>query len=370
MILTLVIITVAFLAYANGANDNFKGVASLYGSRTCSYRMALTWATVTTAAGSVAALFLASTLLKHFSGKGLVPDALTISPVFMLAVACGAGGTVLLATRLGFPISTTHGLTGALVGAGMMAGPNAVNFGMMGKTFVIPLVLSPLLAFATGGLVYLLLKGARIVSGIKSEPCVCVGEEWIPTSETGDIAVAMSTITLSIDEAPACELRYQGRLMGIEAKQAVDAMHFLSAGAVSFARGLNDTPKIAAFLLVVGFVKTPWNLGMVALAIALGGLFNARRVANTMSHELTDMSPSQGLAANLSTALLVTTASLHGLPVSTTHVSVGALLGMGTVTRQAKWKTILPVLASWVVTLPVAASVAAASYYFFHQIHS
>ena len=109
--------------------------------------------------------------------------------------------------------------------------------------------------------------------------------------------------------------------------------------------------------------QTPWNLGIVAVAMALGGLFNARRVANTMSHKLTDMNPGQGFAANLSAALLVTTATLHGLPVSTTHVSVGALLGMGTVTNQAKWKTVLPVLASWVVTLPVAASLSAAFYH-------
>ena len=105
-----------FLAYSNGANDNFKGVASLFGSKTCSYRTAISWATLTTASGSVAAIFLAESLLKKFSGKGLVPDVLTAQPEFLLAVALAAGTTVILATLLGFPISTTHGLTGALVG--------------------------------------------------------------------------------------------------------------------------------------------------------------------------------------------------------------------------------------------------------------
>lgn len=370
MILFLVAITVAFLAYANGANDNFKGVASLYGSRICSYKTALTWATVMTAAGSIAALFLASALLKNFSGKGLVPDSLTISPVFMLAVACGAGTTVLLATRLGFPISTTHGLTGALVGAGMMAGTNLVNFAVLGKTFVIPLLLSPLLAVVTGGVLYLVLKGLRTASGIRAETCVCVGEEWVPVESGGSLAVAQTLTTVSTGDALECERRYHGSLFGIQAKQAVDALHFLSAGAVSFARGLNDTPKIAALLFVVGTLKTPWNLLIVAMAMALGGLIHSRRVAHTMSHKLTDMNPGQGFSANLSTALLVTTASLHGLPVSTTHVSVGALLGMGTVTGQIKWRTVLPVLASWIITLPVAAALAAGSYFLFQRIHS
>jgi PiT family inorganic phosphate transporter len=78
-----------------------------------------------------------------------------------------------------------------------------------------------------------------------------------------------------------------------------------------------------------------------------------------MSHRITGMNPGQGFAANLSTALLVTTASFHGLPVSTTHVSVGSLVGMGLVTGQARWKPVLGVLASWIITLPCAALLAA-----------
>src|SRR5881409_1666410 len=75
MIAFLVLAT-CFLAYSNGANDNFKGVASLFGSRTCGYKTAITWATLTTFAGSITAIFLAQSLLKKFSGKGLVPDAI------------------------------------------------------------------------------------------------------------------------------------------------------------------------------------------------------------------------------------------------------------------------------------------------------
>jgi hypothetical protein len=74
--------SVLFLAYANGANDNFKGVATLYGSRTASYRVALTWATVTTLAGPALALALAlaSGLTAAFSGRGLVPDEVAARP--------------------------------------------------------------------------------------------------------------------------------------------------------------------------------------------------------------------------------------------------------------------------------------------------
>jgi PiT family inorganic phosphate transporter len=98
---------------------------------------------------------------------------------------------------------------------------------------------------------------------------------------------------------------------------------------------------------------------LIAMAMALGGLISAKQVADTLAHKITGMNPGQGFAANLATALLVTTASLHGLPVSTTHVSVGALLGIGITTRQARWRTVIPVLAAWVITLPSAALVAA-----------
>jgi PiT family inorganic phosphate transporter len=350
--------TVAFLAYANGANDNFKGVASLYGSRTCGYRTAITWATLTTAAGSIAALFLASALLKSFSGKGLVSDALAHSPQFALAVALGAGGTVLLAARFGFPISTTHGLIGAMVGAGMTAGAGAVHFGVLGKNFLTPLLLSPMLALAVGATVYLILRSLRVASGITAETCVCVGERMEVSQSSGSLA-ASSNLSVEIGTTSECERIYRGSVMGIEAKPLLDSLHFLSAGAVGFARGLNDTPKIAALLLVAGTISSQSGLLIVAAAMAAGGWFNARQVAHTMSHKLTSMNAGQGFAANMSTALLVTTASLHGLPVSTTHVSVGSLLGMGTVTGQAKWPTVIPVLASWVITLPVAAAVSA-----------
>jgi PiT family inorganic phosphate transporter len=74
------------------------------------------------------------------------------------------------------------------------------------------------------------------------------------------------------------------------------------------------------------------------------------------------MDPGQGFAASLVTAGLVTTASLHSLPVSTTHVSVGSLLGMGATTQQAKWRKVVEILAAWVTTVPCGALIAAIVY--------
>jgi inorganic phosphate transporter, PiT family len=365
MILALLFLATCFVAYSNGANDNFKGVASLFGSRTCTYRTAIVWATVTTFAGSVAAIFLAETLLNKFSGKGLVPDALTNSGPFVLAVALGAGATIILATLLGFPVSTTHGLTGALVGAGFAA-KGQVNIGALGKSFVLPLVLSPALALAVGAGLYLGFRWLRLRLGIQKELCVCVGVERqvlaMPQPAGVFAAQSMPQLAIVASSETSCTQRYAGRFFGLSAGGLVNALHFLSAGAVSFARGLNDTPKIAALLAIATTLDMRWGLVWIAIAMALGGLLSARKVAQTMSYKITGMNPGQGFTANLSTALLVTTASVHGLPVSTTHVSVGALLGMGIVTHQAKWRPVLGVVASWIITLPCAALLSALVY--------
>ncbi len=167
-----------------------------------------------------------------------------------------------------------------------------------------------------------------------------------------------------MDEQSQCEQRYARDFFGIGCQKAMDAAHFLSAGIVSFARGLNDTPKIAALLLILPELGARSSLVTVAVAIAVGGLLSARRVAETMSHKITSMNHGQGFSANLATGLLVMAASLFGLPVSTTQVSVGALFGIGLTSRQADFRVIRNILLSWLVTLPCAAMIGALVYWF------
>src|SRR5204863_1475706 len=104
---------------------------------------ALAWGTVATFAGSMTALVFSEKLVSRFSGKGLVPDALVLDPTFVGAVALAAASTVLLATLLSFPVSTTHALTGALVGAGWVLARGDVHVAVLGKSFVLPLLASP-----------------------------------------------------------------------------------------------------------------------------------------------------------------------------------------------------------------------------------
>src|SRR5438093_8915604 len=345
MIFVLLFFATCFLAYSNGANDNFKGVASLFGSRTCSYRTAISWATITTFAGSMMSIFLAQTLVKKFSGKGIVPDHFVGSEYFLLAVAIGAGLPVIIATLTGFPISTTHALTGAIIGCGLVAVGPAMNFSSLGQGFVLPLLLSPFLAIAVAGLLYVIFHGARIALGLKKEWCVCIGEEErvIAMSQPNSL-LALRAVSLpsrlTVDEVENCRERYGGNFLGLTSQQVVDAAHFLSAGTVSFARGLNDTPKIVALLLLWKAFDIRWGFAAVAGTMAVGGLLNARKVAETIRKQITTNTAVRGVTAQLTPGLLVVLASLFGLPVSTTHVSVGSLFGIGLTTGKANLGTI------------------------------
>jgi inorganic phosphate transporter, PiT family len=369
MTLVLLFLATCFLAYSNGANDNFKGVASLFGSRTCGYRIAISWATITTFAGSIMSIFLAQALLKKFSGKGIVSDQFVGSEYFLLAVAIGAGVTVIVATLTGFPISTTHALTGAIIGCGLVAVGSGVNFSALGKGFVLPLLLSPVLAIVVAGILYMVFHALRVATGTTKEWCICVGTEERVVAKPQPASVlalrtVASTVTLSVDEQDNCRERYAGSFLGIGSQQIMDAAHFLSAGTVSFARGLNDTPKIVALLLLWKTLDIRWGVAAVAITMAIGGLLNARKVAETMSRKITTMNHGQGFTANLTTAFLVVLASLFGLPVSTTHVSVGSLFGIGLTTGKANVPLISAIVLSWVVTLPCAAITAGATYWF------
>lgn len=363
-----------FLAYANGANDNFKGVATLYGSRTASYRTALIWATATTFAGSVAAVLLAQGLIATFSGRGLIPDATLALKSFALAVMVGSALTVMLATKFGFPISTTHALTGALVGAGWIASNGQVNFGKLGASFFGPLLASPVLAIGLTLIIYPLFKFVKARVGVKKDLCVCIGTNVVATHPIGTSpSVAMAQLqhtmpSIAIGTTATCREKYSGRVIGVDAGKAVDYLHFLSAGIVSFARGLNDTPKIAA-LLLAGAVLPPTVIFVaVALVMAIGGWLNSKKVAETMSNGVTVMNPGQGFVANLVTGVIVIFASKFGVPVSTTHVSCGAIFGVGVVTKQANVKTIASILLAWVTTLPVAAATSALAFVVLREV--
>jgi inorganic phosphate transporter, PiT family len=314
MLLISLFLATLFLAYSNGANDNFKGVATLFGSRTSSYQTAILWATFTTFAGSISATLLAERLIKNFSGKGLLPDAIANTCEFHLAVAIATGLTVLIATIIGFPVSTTHSLTGAIVGAGLIAIGLKINFTVLVTSFILPLLFSPFIAITLGAVIYIL------------------------------FGYINSKLHLTINQ------------------KIIDTCHFFSAAIVSFARGFNDTPKIVSLILIIEYFSIQGGMITIAIAMALGGLLNSQKVAITMSEKITSIDQTQGLSANIVTGFLVIAASHFGLPLSTTYVSVGSIFGIGLIGKKANICVIYQIILSWILTLPTAAIISAITY--------
>lgn len=363
MLLALMILAVAALAYANGANDNFKGVATLHGSGALGFRSALLLATIATLLGSATSIVLANGLLQSFSGKGLVPAAMTQMPAFLAAVAGAGAVTILLATRLGLPTSTTHALTGALLGISVFGLGNTAAMSALWESFLRPLLLSPPLALVAAAVLYVLFARTRRRLGVEADSCACVE----PATEA-QVCAPVATEAALLRQAPAARVTFgnieactapaSGKAIRITARQVLDGLHTASGTSVCFARAVNDTPKIAALAVATGGT-TSWPFFLVATAMTCGGLFSARRVAETMSKRILPMNPGQGATSNLVTAALVLGASRLGLPVSTTHVSCASIMGIGVVTRQADLSVVRNILLAWLATLPLGAMLGA-----------
>lgn len=362
------LVSTLLLAYSNGANDNFKGVATLYGSDVLTYARARTLSTAATILGAVAAAYLADALLKSFSGRGLVPAAVVNDPAFAASVALAAGATVALATRIGMPVSTTHALVGALVGAGVVAAFSEMKLAVVGQQFFAPLLFGPIIAFAVAAvLAWLQRRFWATPDAHADQPCACVSfPDLYPAvgaaaSAAPSVAV-VPLVALGTTQGTCASQNDSGTALVATESRAIIAAHVMSAAAVCFARGLNDAPKIAALLLVAKSVDAATSIASVAIAMALGGWFHSRRIAETMSHKIIKLEPRGSFLANLCTACLVISASKYGLPLSTTHVSVGAISGLAAGGERISGATLRHILLSWVATLPCAALLGALDY--------
>ena len=272
----------------------------------------------------------------------------------------------MLATMLGFPISTTHALTGALVGAAYVANAGTVDMSVLGQSFFLPLLTSPVLAVATAAPLYWLAHRFVGAAGLTKESCVCVDPAPAATAMGAGAAIAQPNVmfapTITTGTIESCERQksYDGRLIGVSAQGLVDGLHYLSAFALCFARGLNDTPKIFALLFAASLMNVQVSLALIAAAVAIGGLLHSRKIAQKMGKEITPLNEGQAMMANLVAAAYVIGASKLGFPVSTTHVTVGAISGVGLVNGTARFGVIRNILLSWVLTLPMAAAIGAA----------
>lgn len=357
----LAVLIPSVLAYANGANDVSKGIATLVGSGVASYRRAILWGTACSALGALAASVGAGAMMATF-GSGLL--AADVVPSFPSAIAALAGAAlwVLIATLGSLPVSTTHALVGSVVGAASVAyGVGGVSWHVLSGRVLIPLLVSPLAAFILGRFVSRALAGAS--SGGDAADCVCLDARstpavaWVGASSAALRTMPSLDVSLAAGDAASCQ-----RAMPSALRLTSDHLHWLSSGAVSFARGLNDAPKIVGLAFATALLAPSfWTLGskslfvLVSAGIVLGSLIAGRRVTRVLAEEVTPMNHREGLSTNLVTAVLVAAGAVYGLPMSTTHVSSGGIVGIGAERGSLDWAKVREIAAAWVVTLPAAA---------------
>jgi PiT family inorganic phosphate transporter len=364
----LTYLLILVLAFANGTNDVSKAIATLIGSGVTNYRSAIAWGTFWTMVGASAAVYVATAMVKTF-GSGYIQPGLPIPSALAPSILSGAILWVLFASKLGLPVSTTHALTGSLVGAGLLAfGTDGLIWATVAKKIALPLLLSPFLSLVLSFLVHPFMRSvARHWEGI----CVC-----IMPSHRALVTINAQGRTRTLFQArgmgvPVTAVPSQCNRAGLFGTTVgLDFVHWLSSGLASLARGTNDAPKIAAMLLLGNTTASPSEglqvtaFAGVAVAMGIGSYWGGRRVTEVLAEKVTKMNHAEGLSANLTTSSLVLLSGIFGLPVSTTHISSSAIIGIGLLkgAAEVRWTTVRDMVLAWIVTLPIAAALACLAY--------
>jgi PiT family inorganic phosphate transporter len=378
MLTALVISFIALLSYANGANDVSKGIATLIGSRVTSYKRAIAWGTIWTIAGGIVAAFFALELVKTFTAAEILKSTANLDQFLPLSVSLGAFVWIICATRIGLPVSTTHAIIGAICGVGIAAvGINEVGWAVLGKKIFLPLVLSPILALSISWIFSPLIQS---LSSRAERYCLCLEVRDGFSSKPVMVSTGIHSTVTEVPPLP------QAMLMAAEKNacsesllspirfEVLDLLHWLSAGMTSFARGLNDAPKIVALALGASALETQissiTSFLLVALAMGLGSILSGLKVTETLAEKVTPMNPQEGFSANLTTSVLVGIAARFGLPVSTTHVSGGAIIGIGLKrgSKTVKWRIVLEMIMAWLITLPISGLIGFSAFWILNRI--
>jgi PiT family inorganic phosphate transporter len=400
-----------YMAWAIGANDVANAMGTSVGSGALTIRHAVIVAAVLEFSG---ALFVGGhvtdTVRKGMLDMELVQADPQLLLYGMLGALASAATLLTIATAYGLPVSTTHSIVGAIVGFGSVAlGVDAVNWGMVAQ-IVASWVTSPLiggvLAFLTFNLVrYLILdRDNPFESARRAGPFFFFFVTFVISLVT--LFKGLKNLKLDFDLPEALALSFAIGVLGAglgwwvihrvkraggqrEGKRFVDVervfvvLQIMTACAVAFAHGSNDVANSIGPLAAVSAVvnnadltqKAPvemWMLVIGGIGIVFGLATWGYRVMETVGRKITELTPSRGFAAELAAALTIVLASRFGIPVSTTHILVGSVLGVGLARGigALDLRVVGRILVSWVATLPIAAVLSIFFFYLFKGLLS
>jgi PiT family inorganic phosphate transporter len=398
-----------YMAWAIGANDVANAMGTSVGSGTLTFKQAVLVAAIFEFAGAV----IAGSSVSGTIRKGIVPpEVFSSSPeqlVYgMIASLLAAAVWLNIASRKGWPVSTTHSIVGAIVGfAVVSAGIDAVRWAKVG-TIVASWVVSPVLSGCTAFALFTLLR--KYVIAVKdpiartkavapylvfmTTVIIALVTLWkglkhldlnVGPTQTGAIAIGVSLFAAIIckllirridsnpDEEEESRYKRMERVFGI--------LQIYTACAVAFAHGSNDVANaVGPMAAVYSTIKTGsvvakstvplWMLVVGASGIVIGLATYGYRVMETVGKKITHLTPSRGYAAEFAAAITIVIASRLGLPISTTHTLVGAVLGVGLARGIAATNlgVVGQIAMSWIITLPAGAGLAIVFYQGFRLV--
>ena len=318
LIFTVIILALIF-DFINGFHDTANAIATSVNTRALKPNHAIILASVMNFVGAMVSTGVAKTI-----GVGIVSSPAIINERILIAALIGAITWNLLTWWFGIPSSSSHALIGGLVGAVLISvGTNGLNWGGVGKIFV-GLVASPAVAFVTG-------------------------------------IIIMNIIFRLFD-------RFSPHFINDKFRK----MQVVSAAMIAFSNGSNDAQKsmgiITLALFSGGFIaafEVPMYVKvMCATAMAIGTMSGGWRIIKTVGGKIFKLEPPSGFAADLNSSCVVFGATLLHLPVSTTHVVSGSIMGVGTAKRvnAVRWGVAQQMVKAWCMTIPITAAIGATAF--------
>ncbi len=321
-VIFLIVVALAF-DFMNGMHDSANAIATVVSTRVLKPFHAVLWAGFF----NFVAFFLFEAHVASTVGKGIIsPDLVDNAVVF--GALTGAIAWNVITWLAGIPSSSSHALVGGIVGAGLAkAGPAAIVWGGLSKT-IYAIVLSPF----TGFLIAILLMILASWAFVKANPT------W--------------------------------------ADSVFRKLQLIASALYSIGHGSNDAQKTAGVIAVLlysnhvykEFTVPSWAIFACYLTMGVGTMLGGWRIVHTMGSKITKLSPMQGACANAAGAITLFMATNLGIPVSTTHTITGAIIGAGTARRASsvRWGLASSIVWAWVITMPAAAAMSAASYWVAH----
>ena len=398
-----------FMAWGIGANDVANAMATSVGSKALTIRQAILVAAVFEFLGAVlAGGEVTSTIRKGIVDTDLLSGTPELLIYGMLAALLAAGTWLLIASRNGWPVSTTHSIVGAIVGfAAVGIGIDAVQWGKVG-TIVMSWVVSPLTA---GFIAYLIYRSVQrlilsqedplararryvpvyiffaaftitlvtILKGLKHVGLtISIRDSYIlATAIAIGIALLGSVFINRIKPDPKAEKKQHF----VTVERVFGVLMVVTACGMAFAHGSNDVANaIGPLAAVIAVAQTgaiaskaalpTWVLMLGGGGIVIGLATYGRHVIATVGRKITQLTPSRGFAAELAAATTIVIASGTGIPISTTHTLVGAVLGVGMARgiEAIDLRVVGRILVSWVVTIPAGAILAILFFFLFRAV--